>query len=67
MAKKESSKRNEVLKLLREGKYTTEEILQRTSVTEYYFRSIIYNLRQFSDCKIYQKAIWILEDNDSQS
>lgn len=61
-----SSKRAEVLKLLREGKYTTEEILKKTGVTEYYFRSIIYNLRQFSDVKIYQRAVWILEDDSSQ-
>lgn len=62
MTKRENSKRDEVIKLLKEGKYTTEEILLRANVTEYYFRSIIYNLRQFSDFRISQKAIWILEE-----
>lgn len=60
------SKRELVIQLLKEGKYTTEEILKKANVTEYYFRSIIYNLRQFSDAKIYQKAIWILEDSEKK-
>lgn len=65
--KKEKSKRDEVVRLLKEGKYTTEEILKAANVTELYFRSIIYNLRQFSDCKISQKAIWVLEEDTKKS
>jgi len=55
------TKKELVIKLLKEGIYSTNEILDIAKIPSSYFRQIIYQLKNLEDFNIQKKVVWKIE------